>query len=94
MSMIGAFFKYASMILVVLVLSHIIQIQGITISQYVEIGMNWINPSANIEKITRTVSKQIETRNKAVNQAIREDSEVTPNDQRALNQVIEGSQKR
>lgn len=59
MNAIASFFKYSALVLTILVLSHIIQIKGVTISQHVENGMNWVSGSrshAGINTITRQFS--------------------------------------
>ncbi len=96
-SFMGAIFKYTGLVLSVLILSHIIQIKGVTISQYVDMGMNWVsgvNPSAPFERVTRGVTKQVEARNKMLERSLKDDAEVTKSDQKALNQVIETSANR
>jgi ABC-type phosphate/phosphonate transport system substrate-binding protein len=90
-SLIGAVFKYSFLVLVVLVLSHIVEVQGVTISQHVLNGMHAISgytPKAQAEKITSSFTKTMQERMKDLNKL---DNEVSPEDQKALNRVIESS---
>jgi hypothetical protein len=91
-SLIGSILKYSLLVLTVLVLSHIVEIQGVTVSQHVLNGMHWVsgyNPKTQADKITADFSKTMQNR---VDQLNKIDSEVSPADQQALNKVIENSQ--
>ena len=93
-SVIGAVFKYTSLVLVVLVLSHIVQIQGVTISQHVLNSMNYVSgysPKAQASRITASFTNTME---KHLNEINKVDPEVTSADQKALNHVIENAQKK
>lgn len=84
LSLIGSIFKYSSLVLVVLVLSHIIQIKGTTISRHVENGLNGItqfSPTRTVTRITREMSSA-------------ELDQVSEKDERELNQVIQKSRRR
>jgi hypothetical protein len=92
--LIGAVFKYTSLVLVVLVLSHIIQIQGVTVSQHVLNTMNFVtgySPKSQADRITASFTKTME---KHISDLNKIDAEVTTDDQKALNHVIENSEKR
>jgi hypothetical protein len=89
--LIGAIIKYSLLVLTILVLSHIVEIQGITISQHVLNGMHLMSgysPKKQVQKIQEDYSKSLQSRMSELNKL---DAEVSPEDQKALNQVIEKS---
>ncbi len=91
-SLIGSIFKYSLLTLTILVLSHIIEIQGVTISQHVLRGMHFISgfsPQNQTIAIKEDFIKSINKRTQDFNKI---DSEVSPDDQKALNQVIQRAQ--
>ena len=92
-SFLGSVIKWSLLTLTIIVLSHIIEIQGVTISQHVLNGMHMVsgytpkNPVKTIkEDYVKTMNKRMEDLNKI-------DQEVTPEDQKALNQVIQKDQQ-
>ena len=90
--LIGLIFKSSLLVLVILVLSHIIEIKGVTISQHVLNGMNTFSgysPQRQAQKITEDYTKTVKLRMNELNKL---DSEVSPDDQKALNQVIQKAQ--
>jgi hypothetical protein len=92
--LIGTIFKYSLLVLVILVLSHIVEIQGVTISQHVLNGMHFASgysPKKQAERIQEDYSKALQTRMKELNKL---DAEVSPEDQKALNQLIRKSEGR
>ncbi len=63
--MIMGIVKYSALVLTVLVLSHIVQIKGTTISQHVENGMNWVSggrsyANNSISRVTQQFSSAIQ----------------------------------
>ena len=94
LNFIGGVFKYTFIVLAVLVLSHVIEIQGSSISQHVYRTMHLfpsLNPKLSADRITSSFSKTVEDR---MSQLKSIDNEISTDDQKALNQVIETSQKR
>ena len=94
-SFIGLIFKYSFLVLTVLVLSHIIEIEGVTISQHVLHAMHFVtnnNPKTKVDRITADYSKIMQNRIKEINQI--EPDEDSPANQQALNRVIERSEKK
>ncbi len=88
---IGSVLKYSGLVLIVLVLSHIVQIKGVTISQHVENGMNWVSGGrshANISRVTQQFSS-------ALHREPREDADgISPEDKKELDSVIKRSSHR
>ncbi len=94
LKLIGSIFKYSLLVLVILVLSHIIEIKGTTISQHVLNGMKSVtsfSPSRQINQITDSYSRSMKTHIEEIQKV---DSEINSEDQKALNQVINQAQKR
>ena len=90
---IGAVFKYTMLVLTILILSHIIQIRGVSISDHVLNAMNAIgsfSPTHEVQKMARTLQKEA-AHLKAVEKAA--ESEASPDDEHALNDLIEKSRK-
>lgn len=91
---IVAVFKYSALILTVLVLSHIVQIRGTTISQHVENGMNWVSGGrhASITRVSQTFSSALHRDSRREPAADADD--LTRDDQKELNSVIHNSSKK
>jgi len=91
---IGAVFKYTMLVLTILILSHIIQIKGVSISEHVLNAMNTVgnfSPTREVQKMARTLQKGA-THLKVAEQA--SEPEMNPDDEHALDNVIENSRKR
>jgi len=91
--LIGALIKYSLLVVAILVLSHIVQIKGVSISQYVDRTLNWIsgnNPAKNLSDSMDSIRKNLKERNEVLNEA----AEVSPDDQRQLDHVIRNAQKK
>lgn len=82
--------KYTALVLVVLVLSHIIQIRGTTISRHVEKGLNWFTGGhhASITSITQHFSSAIPTNSKNNE---KDDDGITIEDKKELAKIIRKS---
>jgi hypothetical protein len=94
LKLIGSIFKYSLLVLAILVLSHIVEVKGVSVSQHVLNGMNFItgfSPSRQINQITESYSRSMKTHFEEIQKA---DPEINPDDQKALNQVIEQAQKK
>ena len=79
-SFIGGVFKYTGLVLLILILSHVIEVKGVSVSNHVLHFMNGaslLNPKAQADKVTAEFSKTMQTRVNALNQ---------------INKVIETSQ--
>lgn len=84
-------FKYSALVLTVLVLSHIIQVRGTTISQHVENGMNWVSGGRSHASITTRVTQQFSS---AIHRDVKVepmDSDITHEDKKELDSVIKKS---
>jgi hypothetical protein len=83
--------KYSALVLTVLVLSHIIQIKGTTISRHVENGMSWVSGGrsySNISSVTQHFSSAVHHDNK-------EDADgISNEDKKELDSVIKRSSRR
>ena len=91
--LIVGIFKYSILVVVILVLSHIIQIKGVTVSRHVENAMNWVsgaNPARDFNQSMGDIRDGMKHRNEMLNQA----AEFSAEDQKQLNQVIQKSQKK
>ena len=76
----------------ILVLSHVIQVKGVTVSEHVLNGMNAItglSPSQQVNRITEHYSQSVKSQLERIQKA---DPEISHDDQKALNQVIEQAQ--
>jgi hypothetical protein len=98
LKLIGSIFKATLLVLVILVLSHIVEIKGVSVSQHVLRGMTSVSgfsPSRQINQITENYSQALKTR---VEEIRKIDPGVEPaierEDQIALSRVIEQSKKR
>ena len=94
LKLIGSIFKYSLLVLAILVLSHIVEVKGVSVSQHVLNGMNFItgfSPSHKINQITESYSNSMKTHFEEIQKA---DPEINPDDQKALNRVIEQAQKK
>ncbi|MBU6153459.1 MAG: hypothetical protein KGP28_04075 [Bdellovibrionales bacterium] len=92
LKLIGSVLKYSLLVLLILVLSHIVEIKGVTLSQHVLNGMGRVSgftPSVKINQITDGYSRSLKTRLEQIRGI---DPDVTPEDQKALDRVIEHSQ--
>ena len=87
-SAIGSVLKYSALVLVVLVLSHIVQIKGVSISQHVENGMNWVSGGhshASFSSVTQQFSS-------AIHHETKEDADgISHEDKKELDSVIKKS---
>jgi hypothetical protein len=91
--LIVGIFKYSVLVFVILVLSHVIQVKGVTVSRHVENAMNWVsgaNPSRSFNDSVVEIQEGVKRRNESLNHA----AEFSSEDQKQLNQVIQKSQKR
>jgi hypothetical protein len=91
--LIGGIFKYTLLVLTVLVLSHVVEVQGVTISRHVLHAMHGVSgfsPKQQANRITADISNQMQKHVEELNQ-IDTNGENTA-DQAALNKVIENSQ--
>lgn len=83
--------KYSALVLTVLVLSHIIQIKGVTISRHVENGMNWVSGGRSYTGIS-SVTRQFSS---AVHHENHEDADgISREDKSELDSVIKKSSRR
>jgi hypothetical protein len=92
-NLIGNILKYSLLVLVIIILSHIIEIKGVTVSQHVLNGMHSVSgydPKSQAERLTSDITKTMQKHVDDINKA---GSDVAPADQKALNQVIENSEK-
>lgn len=89
LSFIGSILKYSLLVLTILVLSHIIEIRGTSISKHVENGIGWrSNSKSEVTQITRNMGSAIRTRLKS------EPSDQPSSDEEAeLHQVIRRSNR-
>jgi hypothetical protein len=91
MNAIAGFFKYSALVLTILVLSHIIQVKGVTISQHVENGMNWVSGSRSNAGLT-TITRQFSSANSREDNRKLEDADgVSNTDKKELDGVIKHS---
>ena len=93
-NLIGSIIKYSLLVLTVLVLSHVVEVQGVTISQHVLNGMHWVSgysPKIQADRITAGITQSMQKHVDALNK-IDTNPEVSHADQAALNKVIENSQ--
>ena len=92
-SFITSVFKYTALVIVILVLSHIIEIKGVSISHHVEHTLNWItgfSPSREATKLTRGLTSSIQERTQQLKKA---EDDFTEEDQKKLNELIKKSQR-
>jgi GMP synthase PP-ATPase subunit len=93
-SLISGIFKYSTFALVVLVLSHVIEIQGVTVSRHVE---KWVkfagvySPEKQAKLLTEEYKASLEARMKELHKL---DADISPEDQKALRQIIERSEQK
>lgn len=82
---IAAVFKYSVLVLTILVLSHIIQIKGVTVSRHVENGLNWMTGGRTHAQISK-ISQQFSS---AVHHETKENADgISKEDQKQLDSVI------
>ena len=93
-SFLSAILKYSIFALVVLVFSHVIEIQGVTVSRHVE---KWVkiagvyNPERQARLLTEEYKASLEARMKELHKL---DADISPEDQKALRQIIERSEQK
>lgn len=95
-ALIGNVLKYSAMVLTVIVLSHIIQIRGSTISQHVERGMDWVAGSPReVTRVTQQFSSSVANVFRERTRVERApDADITAADQRELDKIILRTQKK
>jgi hypothetical protein len=92
MNTIAAVFKYSFLVLTILVLSHVIQIKGTTVSQHVENGMSWVSGGRSHSNFTTRVTQQFSS---AVHHDAKEDADgISREDKKELDSVIKRSSHR
>jgi hypothetical protein len=102
-NLIASIFKYSLLVLTILVLSHIIEIKGVSISQHVKNAMNWtsgLSPTHEATKVSQEISSAVTSATKSVadlknhhEEAVKAmDADITPQDQNQLNRVISTSE--
>ena len=87
--LIGSIFRYSLLVVTILVLSHIIEIKGTSISRHVENAMHWVggySPKSEIDRVSRSVSSAVREHNEKI-----KDAEISAEDQKQLNEVIRHS---
>ena len=93
-SFIGSVLKYSALILVILVLSHVVQIRGVTVSQHVEHGLNWItgiNPKPpSLGRMSASIDNAFRDHVKSAHEAA--DIDMPSEDQKQLNHLIQKSE--
>jgi len=90
-SAIVSVLKYSALVLTILVLSHIIQVKGTTISQHVENGMNWVSGGRSHASITTRVTQQFSSAIHHEAKVEPLDSDITHEDKKELDSVIKKS---
>ena len=99
--LIGGVFKYSFLVLVILVLSHIIQIRGVTISQYVDYGINTVSGVApkglfhspsEIANLKADLASSLQDHTKQLNEAA--DLSISAEDQKKLDHLIQKSENK
>lgn len=97
-ALIGNVIKYTALVLAVIVLSHIIQIRGRTVSQHVERTMDWIAGSPReMTRVTQQFSSTVTHafRDRVDTRVERApDADITAADQRQLDRLIIRTQKK
>ena len=96
---IGNVIKYSAIVIGVIVLSHIIQIKGLTISQHVERGMSWLaGGPREVTRVTQQFSSGVVNafRDRDSNNRVERapDADITSADQRQLDRIIIRTQKK
>jgi hypothetical protein len=90
----GSIFRYSLLVLVILVLSHIIEIKGVSISQHVLNGMHLMSgfaPDRMARKISGEYSQILKSRMKALEGT---EAALSREDQKELERLIERAQKK
>lgn len=93
-SLIGSIFKYSLLTLTILVLSHIVEIEGVTISEHVRRGMHFFGSFSPVGQAKSIQSDFKNIMNKRTEDLNKIDAEVSAADQKALNQVIQNAQQK
>ena len=102
-SLLSSIFKYSLLVLAIIVLSHIVEIKGVSISQHVKNAMNWttdVSPLRQAGRVTHELSSAVAAAGQSVadikkhnEQAMKAlDADITPQDQNQLNRVISRSE--
>jgi hypothetical protein len=96
---LGTILKYSLLTLVIIVLSHIVEIRGVSISNHVHRAMNSItsfSPTREVSKISRSMSSSITSIKASTSRAPEpvDMPEVTRQDQRELDQVIQKAERK
>ena len=93
-STIVSILKYSALVLTILVLSHIVQIKGVTISQHVENGLNWVSGGHSHSSFSNfsSISQQFSS---AIHHDTKEDADgISRDDKKELDSVIKKSSHR
>jgi len=93
-SFLSTIFKYSAFALIVLVLSHVIEIKGSTVSRHVE---KWVKIAGvyNPEKQAKLLTEEYKASLGARMQELQKlDADISPEDQKALRQIIERSEQK
>jgi hypothetical protein len=100
-ALIGNTLKYSGLVLLVLILSHIVEIKGVSISRHVERAMSWFaSTPKEVTRVTQELSSSVHesvssaVRSRRPQKEMRLNSEFTVDDQRELNRIIEKNQRR
>ncbi len=94
LSFMSAVFKYTTFAGIVLVLSHVIEIQGVTVSRHIEklVKIAGVyNPEKQAKLLTEEYKASLEARMKELHKL---DADISPEDQQALKQIIERSEQK
>ena len=94
LGLISSLIKYSLFAVVVLVLSHLVEFQGQTISKHVEKWMKVAQiytPEKQAKLLSEEYKGALDARMKELNKL---DADISPEDQQALKQVIERSENR
>jgi hypothetical protein len=93
-SFLYSIFKYSAFALIVLVLSHVIEVQGVTVSRHIE---KWVkiagvySPEKQAKLLTDEYKASLDARMKELHKL---DADISPEDQKALRQIIERSEQK
>lgn len=104
LNIIGAVFKYSVLVVVVLVLSHVVQIRGVSISRHVEHALDWTGEFSP-RKITRSIGSALSSKLNYEDRVEKIDStrssaetkvdhEISRDDEKQLHQIIHSSKRK
>ena len=105
LKLIGAIFKYSTLVVVILVLSHIVEIKGVTVSKHVENALNFVG-GFNPKQISKNLSAQLKDQYKKIDEIGSEassilektrapaDAGVTAEDEKQLQNTIEKAKRK